>query len=125
MTGKPDDFFRALFEALSAIERGEKPASISDATRRASLKKISDMVDLDLVNALTQWVMSQRDADKPFTNGQLCSSMAYWLALSITESLLIDKKPEDQVCILTELYGDYIHNVSHAIYRGEKDSFGK
>lgn len=110
MTDKSQEFLRKLLATFREIN--EESARID---KLKALKSIEDDVDLSFVNGLSQWVESQNDAERPHTVGKALGSVAYWLALEIAHSC----ERHDHVCVMSQLYGDYIHEAAHAIYDGE------
>lgn len=112
-----DDFLKALLTALT----GKDPRVVTDDADRAEcLLNIEKDVDLALVNALSDWFNSQSQTE-PLKLGKVISSVCYWLALDIAK----ESASEEQACILTQTYCDYIHQAMHAIYRGEQRAASK
>lgn len=105
-----NDFLKALLNALT----GRAPR-VDAADRNKCLRNIEKDVDLALVNALSDWFNSQSQTE-PLKLGKVVSSVCYWLALEIAK----ESDSEDEACILTQTFCDYIHQAMHAIYRGEQ-----
>lgn len=83
----------------------EPVKSISD---KEALRLIHDKVNLDLVNALQQWFVSQDT-----TMLEVFASTAYFLAYELYR----ETETEEEVCIVSDDYGRYIHATTHLLYR--------
>lgn len=99
---------RRLLEMLAAIiSRGDEPSN-------EVVHEIHQRYDVDLHKALNNWFDSQRSSDgSPLKTGQVMATVAYFMAHVIYE----DCETDDEICMITQAYGDYIHQSSHAILR--------
>lgn len=83
-----------------------------DAKTQRDLLTAHECVDQQFVNALGQWIANQaRAADPPLTVGTILSSLALTLACEIHRHC----RSEREVCAASQLYGEYIHDIAHAI----------
>lgn len=79
--------------------------SISD---KEALRLIHDKVNLDLVNALQQWFVSQDTSML-----EVYASTAYFLAYQ----LYLETDSEEEACVISDDYGRYLHATAHLLYQ--------
>lgn len=96
---------RLLAMLAEIIARDEEPSS-------ATVREIHKSYDLDLHKALDNWFDSQRSSDgSTLKTGQVMATLAYYMAHTIYR----DCETDDEICMITQAYGDYIHQSAHAI----------
>lgn len=79
--------------------------SISD---KEVLRLIHEKVNLDLVNALQQWFVSQ-----DVSMLEVFASTSYFLAYQLYR----ETNSEEEACVISDDYGRYLHATAHLLYQ--------
>jgi hypothetical protein len=126
MNDRPDDprnFLRRLIAMLGkqasveAFEVGPNGKLTRIGGEDADVNQLIHMkVDMDLLKAFDQWLGSQEVPRKI-----ALSTFAYWIGHEVYETT----QDENEACVISLDFGNYMHSVVHALYKEHGHPRGK